>query len=75
MPHHSMTPHISGSTLAAQASYAAGTSEILECGFENRPIREQYLIVQGGQLGGAGAHCYKPGDATAEAEQAARFKT
>jgi formate dehydrogenase len=30
MPHHGMTPHISGSTLSAQARYAAGTREILE---------------------------------------------
>jgi formate dehydrogenase len=59
-----MTPHISGSSLSAQARYAAGTREILECCFENRPIREEYLIVQGGQLAGAGAHSYKPGDAT-----------
>src|SRR5260221_2657139 len=75
MPHHGMTPHISGSSLSAQARYAAGTREILECWFENRPIREEYLIVQGGQLAGAGAHAYKPGDATAGSEQAARFKT
>jgi formate dehydrogenase len=75
MPHHGMTPHISGSSLSAQARYAAGTREILECWFENRPIREEYLIVQGGRLAGAGAHAYKPGDATAGSEQAARFKT
>ncbi|MDQ1601984.1 MAG: formate dehydrogenase [Actinomycetota bacterium] len=31
MPHHGMTPHISGSSLSAQARYAAGTREILEC--------------------------------------------
>ena len=30
MPHHGMTPHISGSSLSAQARYAAGTREILE---------------------------------------------
>jgi formate dehydrogenase len=74
MPHHGMTPHISGSSLSAQARYAAGTREILECWFENRPIREEYLIVQGGQLAGAGAHSYKPGDATGGSEEAARFK-
>src|SRR6266851_5251962 len=74
MPHHGMTPHISGSSLSAQARYAAGTREILECWFENRPIREEYLIVQGGRLAGAGAHSYKPGDATAGSEEAARFK-
>ncbi|MBW8793350.1 MAG: LysR family transcriptional regulator [Streptomyces sp.] len=30
MPHQGMTPHISGSSLSAQARYAAGTREILE---------------------------------------------
>ena len=34
MPHHGMTPHISGSSLSAQAGYAAGTREILECWFK-----------------------------------------
>jgi len=74
MPHHGMTPHISGSSLSAQARYAAGTREILECWFENRPIREEYLIVQGGKLAGAGAHSYQPGDATSGSEEAACFK-
>jgi len=64
MPHHGMTPHISGSSLSAQARYAAGTREILECWFENKPIREEYLIVEGGHLAGAGAHSYGAGDAT-----------
>jgi len=54
MPHHGMTPHISGSSLSAQARYAAGTREILECFFANRPIREEYLIVHGGALAGTG---------------------
>jgi formate dehydrogenase len=58
MPHHGMTPHISGSSLSAQARYAAGTREILECWFEGRPIREEYLIVDGGKLAGTGAHSY-----------------
>ena len=65
MPNHGMTPHISGSSLSAQARYAAGTREILECFFEGRPIRDEYLIVEGGQLSGTGAHSYTPGDATA----------
>jgi formate dehydrogenase len=73
MPHHGMTPHISGTSLSAQARYAAGTREILECWFENRPIRDEYLIVQGGELAGTGAHSYKPGDATGGSEEAARF--
>jgi formate dehydrogenase len=58
MPHEGMTPHISGSSLPAQARYAAGTREILECFFEGRPIRDEYLIVQGGALAGSGARSY-----------------
>jgi formate dehydrogenase len=64
MPHQGMTPHTSGTTLSAQARYAAGAREILECYFEGRPIREEYLIVDGGALAGAGAHSYTEGDAT-----------
>jgi formate dehydrogenase len=75
MPHHGMTPHTSGSSLSAQARYAAGTREILECHFGGRPIREEYLIVQGGALAGAGAHSYSEGDATGGSEEAARFST
>jgi formate dehydrogenase len=74
MPHHGMTPHTSGSTLSAQARYAAGTREILECWFEGRPIREEYLIVAGGKLAGAGAHSYSAGDVTGGSDEAARFK-
>jgi len=74
MPHHGMTPHISGSSLSAQARYAAGTREILECWFEKRPIRNEYLIVDGHKLAGAGAHAYSAGNATKGAEDAARFK-
>ncbi len=33
MPWHGMTPHTSGTSLSAQARYAAGTREILECHF------------------------------------------
>jgi formate dehydrogenase len=73
MPHHGMTPHVSGTSLSAQARYAAGTREILECFFEGRPIREEYLIVEGGALAGAGAHSYSAGDATGGSEEAARF--
>jgi formate dehydrogenase len=73
MPHHGMTPHISGSSLSAQARYAAGTREILECWFEGRPIREEYLIMEAGKLAGAGAHSYSEGDATGGSEEAARF--
>jgi formate dehydrogenase len=74
MPHQGMTPHISGSSLSAQARYAAGVREILECWFDGRPIREEYLIVEGGKLAGAGAHSYSEGDATGGSDEAARFR-
>jgi len=64
MPNEGMTPHVSGSSLSAQARYAAGTREILECHFAGRPIRDEYLIVQGGGLAGVGATSYTQGDAT-----------
>jgi formate dehydrogenase len=75
MPNHGMTPHISGTSLSAQARYAAGVREILECFFEGRPIRDEYLIVEGGRLAGAGAHSYSEGNATGGSEEAARFKS
>jgi formate dehydrogenase len=74
MPHHGMTPHISGSSLSAQARYAAGTREILEAYFANKPIRTEYLIVDKGKLAGAGAHSYSAGDATKGSEEASRYK-
>ena len=54
MPHHGMTPHISGTSLSAQARYAAGTREILECWFEKRPIRDEYLDRRWRQARGRG---------------------
>lgn len=74
MPNHGMTPHISGTSLSAQARYAAGVREILECWFEGRTIREEYLIVEGGRLAGVGAHSYSEGNATGGSDEAARFK-
>jgi formate dehydrogenase len=61
MPHHGMTPHTSGTSLSAQARYAAGAREILECYFSGRPIRNEYLIVEGGKLAGTGQHSYSAG--------------
>jgi formate dehydrogenase len=58
MPYEGMTPHMSGTSLSAQVRYAAGTREILECWFEGRPIREEYVIVDGGELAGTGAKAY-----------------
>jgi formate dehydrogenase len=71
MPYEGMTPHVSGSSLSAQARYAAGTREVLECFFEGRPIRDEYLIVHEGRLAGAGAHSYTEGNATAGSEELA----
>ncbi|HET6378085.1 MAG TPA: NAD-dependent formate dehydrogenase [Methylocella sp.] len=74
MPHHGMTPHISGTSLSAQARYAAGVREILECWFEGRRIRDEYLIVDQGKLAGTGAHSYTAGDSTGGSEEAVQFK-
>lgn len=74
MPHHGMTPHVSGTTLSAQARYAAGVREILECWFDGRPIRDEYLIVDKGNLAGMGAYSYTAGNTTGGSEEAAKFK-
>ncbi|MDD2767995.1 MAG: NAD-dependent formate dehydrogenase [Methylococcus sp.] len=74
MPHHGMTPHISGTSLSAQVRYAAGVREVLECWFEGRAIRDEYLVVDGGKLAGVGAHSYSKGDATGGSEEAVRFR-
>ncbi|QNG20237.1 NAD-dependent formate dehydrogenase [Rhodococcus triatomae] len=58
MPNNAMTPHISGTSLSAQARYAAGTREILEAFLDGKPIRDEYLIVEGGTLAGTGAKSY-----------------
>ena len=74
MPHHGMTPHTSGTSLSAQTRYADGVREILECFFDGEEIRNQYLIVQDGDLAGVGAHSYTKGTATDGSEEAANFK-
>jgi formate dehydrogenase len=74
MPHHGMTPHTSGTSLSAQTRYADGVREILECLFDGEEIRNEYLIVQNGDLAGMGAHSYTKGTATDGSEEAANFK-
>jgi len=74
MPNHGMTLHTSGTSLAAQARYTDWVREILECWFDDKPIREEYLIVEGGKLAGTGAHSYSEGDATGGFDEAAKFK-
>jgi formate dehydrogenase len=58
MPHNGMTPHMSGSSLSAQARYAAGTPE---CWLGKRPIRNEYLIVDNGRFAGTGSRSYQTG--------------
>jgi formate dehydrogenase len=53
-----MQVQVAGSTLSAQARYAAGTREILECWFDGEPIRKDYLIIDRGRLTKFGARCY-----------------
>ena len=74
MPYHGMTPHTSGTSLPAQARYAAGVREILECWFSGRPVRDKYLIVDAGKLAGVGAHSYSAGNVTGGSDEAARFR-
>jgi len=74
MPYHAMTPHISGTSLSAQHRYASGVIEMLECWFDGKPIRNEYLIVDDGKLAGVGAHSYSKGSATGGSEEAAKFK-
>ena len=74
MPNHGMTPHTSGTSLSAQARYADGVREILECFFDGLPIRDQYLIVKDGKLAGMGAHSYTEGSSTSGFEEAVKYK-
>jgi formate dehydrogenase len=71
MPHHGMTPHVSGTSLSAQARYAAGTREILEAFLAGKPIRTEYLIMDKGKLAGVGAHSYTGGDMSKGVDQQA----
>eukprot|EP00913_Durusdinium_trenchii_P007850 g7368.t1 len=57
MPNNAMTPHVSGTSLSAQARYAAG----------------EYLIVQGGGLAGTGKHSYTEGNTTKGSDEAVHF--
>ena len=52
-------PAYLGHVAVAQARYAAGTLEILQCWFDGKPIRNEYLIVDGGTLAGTGAQSYR----------------
>ncbi len=47
-PNHAMVPHYSGTTLEAQNRYAKGVKDCLARFLENRPLEQQYLIVDKG---------------------------
>jgi len=70
MPWHGMTPHTSGTSLSAQARYADGVREILECYFDGKELRNEYQIVTDGALAGVGAHSYSEGNATGGSDKA-----
>ena len=74
MPNHGMTPHTSGTSLSAQARYAAGVREILECLFDGNDQRTEYTIVKDGELAGTGAHSYSKGSATSGSEEAVKYQ-
>ncbi|KAL0027663.1 hypothetical protein WJX79_006438 [Trebouxia sp. C0005] len=50
MKNHAMTPHYSGNTLDAQMRYAAGTKDVLDRFFNNKPLKKDDVIVEGGKM-------------------------
>jgi formate dehydrogenase len=50
MPHHAMTPHVSGTTLEAQKRYAEGIQDCVLRFFDGRPMDRDYLIVENGKV-------------------------
>ena len=50
MPNHAMVPHYSGTTLEAQERYSIGIKDCLSRFLENRPLEQQYLIVDNGKV-------------------------
>ena len=57
----------------------AGAADLIQAyeariaALEGRPIRDEYLIVDGGKLAGAGAHSYGTGNSTGGSEDAVWF--
>ena len=50
MPHHAMTPHISGTTLEGQRRYAEDVRLCLEAYFAGESMEQDHLIVQDGEI-------------------------
>lgn len=49
-PNQAMTPHYSGTTLDAQARYAAGVKDILQATFDGKDLKPADIIVKSGKL-------------------------
>jgi len=50
MPNHAMTPHMSGTSIDAQARYSLGVKELLVNFMEGKPLREDCIMLQGTKL-------------------------
>jgi formate dehydrogenase len=50
MPHHAMTPHVSGTSLEAQKRYADGIQDCVLRFLEGKPLDRDYLIVDHGKV-------------------------
>lgn len=50
MPHHAMTPHVSGTTLEAQRRYADGIRDCLTRFFDGQSLDRDFLIVEKGKF-------------------------
>lgn len=50
MPHHAMTPHVSGTSLDGQRRYAGDVRLCLEAYFNGEPLEKDHIIVQDGEI-------------------------
>lgn len=50
MPHHAMTPHVSGTSLEGQKRYAEDTRLCLEAYFAGEPLEKDHIIVSDGEI-------------------------
>jgi formate dehydrogenase len=50
MPHHAMTPHVSGTSLEAQKRYAEGIQDCVTRYLDGAPLDRDYLIVDHGKV-------------------------
>jgi len=71
MPRHALTPHYSGTTLSAQARYAAGVQDILRRWFEGKPQLPDNLILDKGKLA---SKAYTEGNTTSGSDKVAKKK-